>query len=417
MLVHWIWLATRTGINDRMKRILVDHFQDPEELYFADPRAYTRVKELTEEGRESLRDKNLLPAEEILKQCADKGIRLLTYRDAAYPNRLKNIVDPPMVLYYKGQLPDFDGLPLIGIVGTRKASPYGLTVSKRMGAEIAACGGVVVSGMAFGIDGMSMQGALSAGGTVVGVLGCGADVVYPVSNRSLFADTENRGCILSEFPPETPPLKWNFPKRNRIISGLCCGVLVVEAPERSGALITARQAADQGRDVFAVPGNVDVPSCMGSNGLIRDGAIMASCGWDVMSEYEAIFPGKIRRANVRSRQTVYPDELRKAEAETPQLGVAQHPKTPAKKKETPKEKINVDNGNEAPYSDVKDKLESLTPEERAVMDALGDQERIVDDVIFDSGLAAGAVLASLTLLEIKGLIARLPGRRVKRVGK
>ena len=237
MLIHWIWFATRTGMGDKMKCTLLSHFEDPEEIYFAPELEFERFEELSPSGVESIMDKDLTACEEILESCQEKGIHILTYRDAAYPARLKNIPDPPMVLYYKGSLPAFDELPVIGVVGTRRASAYGLTAAKRLGYQIAACGGCVVSGMATGIDGTAMKGALTAGGTVVGILGCGADIVYPASNRWLYADTEKYGCILSEFPPGTPPVGRNFPRRNRIISGLSCGVLVVEAPEKSGALI------------------------------------------------------------------------------------------------------------------------------------------------------------------------------------
>ena len=233
MLIHWIWFATRPGMNDREKAELLQHFQDAEDLYFADEGAYRAAEGIQEDAVAALQDKNLQPAEQILKECARKKIHILTYRDAAYPSRLRNISDPPMVLYYKGTLPEFDSLPLISVVGTRKASGYGMTVAKRMGSQIAACGGIVVSGVATGIDAMAMRGALSRNMPVIGNRGCGADVVYPLSNKSLYADTERCGCLLTEFAPGTPPLKWNFPKRNRIISGLCCGVLVVEGRKRA----------------------------------------------------------------------------------------------------------------------------------------------------------------------------------------
>ena len=219
MLVHWIWFAHRPGLNDRDKMALLQHFRDPEDIYFADDGAFDAIG-LSEEAKTALREKNLTSAEEILEACDREKLHILTCQDAAYPARLKNIADPPNVLYYKGRLPDFDGSPVIGVVGTRKASAYGLTTAKRMGYQIARCGGIVVSGMAYGIDGMAMSGALTAGAPAVGVLGCGADIVYPVSNRALFRDTEEYGCILSEFAPGTPPAKWTFPKRNRIISGL-----------------------------------------------------------------------------------------------------------------------------------------------------------------------------------------------------
>ena len=170
MLVHWIWLATRP-FSDRVKVTLLQHFSDPEEIYYADSGAFSRIEDLTEEHREALTDKNLTQSQWILRQCSRDQISILTYRDAQYPARLKNIADPPCVLYYKGRLPDFDGSPLIGVVGTRRASAYGLTAAKRMGYQIARCGGIVVSGMAHGIDSLAMSGALTAGREVVGVLG------------------------------------------------------------------------------------------------------------------------------------------------------------------------------------------------------------------------------------------------------
>ena len=211
MLAHWIWLATRPHISDRIKAELGHRFRDPEARYFADAESFREIEGLTEESHASLMDKNLREADKILTDCRRENIGILTFQDAAYPARLKNISDPPLVFYYKGKLPDFDGNPLIGVVGTRKASAYGLTVAKRMGYQIARCGGIVVSGMAFGIDGLAMQGALTAGMPVIGILGCGPDQVYPSSNRALFRDTEEYGCILSEFPPGTPPYGWNFP--------------------------------------------------------------------------------------------------------------------------------------------------------------------------------------------------------------
>ena len=415
MIVHWIWLATRPNISDRIKVELVRHFQDPESIYFADSDSYRDVEGLSAEGIEALKDKNTRKAEEIMDTCHRENIGILTYRDAAYPARLKNISDPPLVFYYKGRLLDFDGQPMIGVVGTRSASPYGLTAAKRLGYQIAACGGCVVSGMAYGIDGMAMRGALTAGGTVVGVLGCGADMIYPVSNRALFADTESYGCILTEFPPGTPPLARNFPKRKRIISGLSCGVLVVEAPEKSGALITARLAADQGRDVFVVPGNIDVATFVGSNRLLRDGAIAVSHGWDIMSEYEALFPGRVRKNTEGNRQVAYPDEVTSgAEAEKEVRKVAQKPALPSKKKlrKPEKDKKVIDKADSSSYSDLNDILPKLSADEQTIVAAISG-EVLVDDVIAATGLPVSKVLASLTLLEVKGAVKRLPGKRIR----
>ena len=417
MLIHWIWFATRTGMGDKTKAVLLSHFEDPEEIYFAPELEFERFEELSAGAVESLADKSLLDAEEILEQCQQKKIHILTFQDAAYPARLKNIPDPPMVHYYRGTIPAFDELPVIGVVGTRKASAYGLTTAKRMGYQIAACGGCVVSGMATGIDGVAMKGALTAGGTVVGVLGCGADVVYPMSNRWLYADAEKYGCLLTEFPPGTPPVGRNFPRRNRIISGLSCGVLVVEAPEKSGALITARLSADQGRDVFVVPANIDVESAMGSNALMRDGAIPVSSGWDILSEYQYQFPGKVRRKQTTVTLTANAEELSR-EREEPMM-VAQEPRKPKEKKEKKslfRKKV-IDNSEKSAYSDLKKTQTVLTADEQLIVDLLASGQRLADDVIAESGKAPGAVLASLTLLEVKGVIRRLPGRFLELTGK
>ena len=408
MLVHWIWFSMRQNVSDRVKVELLQHFRDPEEIFYAGKDAFCQVEGLTEDGFASLQDKDLQKAEWVLRQCKQEKLGILTIQDAAYPARLKNISDPPAVLYYKGSLPDFDGSPLVGVVGTRRASAYGLTAAKRLGYQIARCGGIVVSGMAKGIDSMAMGGALTAGGTVVGVLGCGADMVYPPSNKDLFADTVNYGCILSEFAPGTPPYAWNFPRRNRIISGLSCGVLVVEAPEKSGALITANQALEQGRDVFVVPGNIDVPTFVGSNRLLRDGAIAVSTGWDILCEYEAVYPDKIRREDGKVHLTVYPDEVAKSAM------VAQKPETPKKNtagKQKNDKKV-IDNAKQPTYSDVNKDLSAHSPEERAVVAALRSGERLVDDVIAEVGLPTAKILSMLTIMEIKGIIRRLPGKRI-----
>ena len=410
MQLHWIWLATRAGLGDRGRMALLQRFADAEDIYYAAAVEYDRVEGLSAEAVSSLQEKSLTEAEQILADCRRENIHILTWQDALYPKRLKNIADPPVVLYYKGSLPQVDALPCIAVVGTRSASAYGMSTAKRMGYQIAACGGITVSGVASGIDAMAMRGALSAGAPVIGVLGCGADVVYPVSNRALYADTQRQGCLLTEFPPGTPPLGWNFPRRNRIISGLSCGVLVVEAPEKSGALITARQAADQGRDVFVVPGNIDVPSCKGSNALLRDGAIAVSSGWDVMSEYQAQFPGKITENRADCRQNVYPEEMEQAQP----LLVAQKPKQPEKKQRRTifRKKKEIDNTASSPYIDADKPRPALSADEEKLLSCIGADSMLVDDVISASDLPAGQVLAMLTMLEIKGVITRLPGKRI-----
>ena len=280
--------------------------------------------------------------------------------------------------------------------GTRKASPYGLKTAQRLGGEIAQGGGLVVSGLAEGVDAAAMLGALNQRASVVGVLGCGIDLVYPRKNKDLYLQTECQGCILTEYAPGTPPLRWNFPKRNRIISGLSCGTVVVEAPEKSGSLLTARLALDQGRDVFVVPGNVDDPRCAGSNRLLRSGAIAVSCGQDVLAEYQGLYRGKLPRYSPISRE------------EKPEKPGA---KEPLKKKLS---REPIDKAVPELYSDRVVPGIRLSEEERRVLDAIGPGEILVDEVIAKSGLPTGKLLSLLTMLELKGAICRLPGKRVSK---
>ena len=413
MIVHWLWLAHRPGLTDFMKAELLRHFSDPEDIYFARREDFAHIDGMTREMAEALADKDLRTAEKHLADAMKYKLHILTYRDVAYPKRLRAISDPPLVLYYKGTLPDFDSQPVIGVVGTRECTPYGLSAAKKMGHEIAKCGGMVVSGLAKGIDAMAMKSALSAGGTVVGILGCGAEQVYPKYNQWLFADMERYGCILSEFPPETQPYKWNFPKRNRIISGLSHGVLVVEAPKGSGSLRTANHALEQGRDVFVVPGNVDQPTFEGSNKLLREGGILATCGWDVLSEYEALYPGKVRKDGKPSRQRAYPDEL--TASDKTEAKVAQKPLLP-QDKPSEKEKSykkDVDKTVSSNYSDVNKDLSALSPEQQAIVKALQKGERLVDEIIAEVHLPAGKVSSMLTMLAIKGYVEKRPGNRVR----
>ena len=409
MRIHWIWLATRPDLSDRKKRAVLEVFPDPEDAYLADEKAFADM-ELSAEELASLLDKNLTQAEKILEACEEKDIRICVLSEEDYPFRLKNIDDPPLVLYYRGQLPDFDKAPAIAAVGTRKASAYGLTAARQLGFQLVRCGAILVSGAADGIDGAAMEGALKAGGIVVGVLGNGADVVYPKCNRRLFEDTRLRGCLLSEFPPETPPYKWNFPKRNRSISGLCNGGLVVEAPARSGALITARQALEQGRDVFAMPGNVGVDTSEGTNELLRSGAILARDGWDVVVEYQHLYPETVRRYDLAKAQL----QLLTPDREEPETKVAQEPQKPAKKAKNDKkqEKKPVDKEEKLVYSDLSARMASLTEQERHLVEKI-ENECLVDELIVRTGLPAGKVLAMLTLLEVRGFVKTLPGRRVK----
>ena len=318
MLLYWLWLAGCKDIRDGTKTALVRHFEDPEDIFRADRQMLRAadIEDLTEKQADVLLRHDLRDAERVLTDCMRLGIRVLTFGDAQYPKRLKELYDAPVVLFYKGTLPDFDNLTTVALVGTRHASDYGRQAAARLGGEIAAAGGLVVSGLAEGIDAAAMGAALAQGVPAVGVLGCGADIVYPPKNSGLFRRTEELGCILSEFAPGSPPLGWHFPKRNRIISGLSCGVVVVEAPEKSGALLTAKYALEQGWDVFVVPGNVDNEGFRGSNRLLRAGAIAVATGQEIMEEYEGIYPDKLSQIRENStvatpEKTVIPKKLKK----------------------------------------------------------------------------------------------------------
>ena len=408
MVKYWLWLATRKGLGSRGALAVLRRFESPEQAYFAEEKDYAGIEALRD--CKPLLDKDMREPEKILQQCYRKNIHILTYQDAAYPERLKNIDDPPIVLYYQGTVPAIDTEPVIAMVGTRKASAYGLLQAKQLGYQLGRHGAIVASGGAAGIDTLCLKGALTAGRPVIAVLGCGVDVTYPASNQSLFEDIRHHGCLLSEFPPETPPLPEHFPVRNRILSGLSLGVVVVEAPRKSGALITASRALDQGRDVFAVPGNVGSPTCQGNIQLLKDGAIVVEEGWDVMREYQHLYPTLIHRQSRPIDMTLTHEEQEQQSRRAPRRQKRQ----PVVASQTEYVEIgdrkDVDNSENRAYIDVQELFDSVTPDERAILELLSGGARNIDDIIAESALPAGRILASMTLLEVKGYVKRLPGR-------
>ncbi len=395
MLVHWIWYAMLPQVTLRQKLAILEHFSDPEEIFHTE-----HFPELPPKVAEALENKELTHASRVVRECGEKHISILTIRDAAYPNKLRNIADPPLVLYYRGVLPDLEGQPVVAVVGTRKASAYGMNNAGKMSAQIAACGGIVVSGGADGIDTMALQGALEAGQQAVAVLGCGVDVVYPKRNRQLFQKIQENGCLLSEYLPGTEPKPWQFPERNRILSGLADGVLVVEAPEKSGALITARNAYDQGRDVFAVPGNIDVATFVGSNALLQDCASAVVSGWDVIKRYQSQYPDAVKKQEL----------LLQADREHTTLMVAQDRQIPVAESNT--DKKGIDNSRSNAYIDLEKVLSSMDEEEQKVYSCLDSGPQPVDAVIAGLGMPAGKVLSALTRLALKGVVVNHPGRLV-----
>lgn len=413
MLKYWLWLTTLEGVSLREQAMLLRHFGAADEVYFAGSDALTLLDGLTDRARAALQNKELNAADRLLSECYEKDISICTMQDAAYPDRLRSIALPPPVLYTVGRMIDFDTQPTIAVVGTRSATAYGLRTAKRLGYQIGRCGGTVVSGMAKGIDAAAMEGALSAGAPVAGVLGCGVDVVYPKENGALFRDVARWGCLISEYPPGTPPIGSHFPQRNRIMSALGLGTLIVEAPERSGALSTANHALEQGRDVFAVPGNIDNPASYGTNRLIRDGAILAANGWDVMREYAALFPGRVRYQPGGQKLDLSPTEAQFAADETEASETDLEEKVTVSSKET---QISIDNTGNNAYIDLETILPKVDGDERELVILLAEKSQSTDELIERSQLPASRVMASLTLLEVQGIVRCGSDKRVTLIG-
>lgn len=406
MLLHWIWLAELKNLSLLQKNSLLDWFGSAEALYRAED-VQLQELEISLSVRQALQNKDLNLAQKLLDNCTDKDIGLLPVTDPAYPSKLRNIPDAPILLYYKGKLPDWEDRPFAGIVGTRKATAYGLQVAHRMGGEIAACGGGVVSGCAEGVDGAAMQGALDLGYPVIGVLGTGVDIVYPVCNRRLFQRILRQdGCLISEYPPGFKPTRWSFPIRNRIISGVSNGVLVIESPAHSGSLITARYALEQGRDVFAVPGNIDTPSCEGSNNLLQQGATAVMSGWDMMSTYEFLYPDTVKKCTALPRN--YREQTLAKVAQKPEI-----PATNSEKGETAR-KNSIDNPPISTYSVLENTGLNLSQDEEALLQQLTAQPQETADIINKLPFPPGKVLSLLTVLTVKGLVRKHPGGRVSR---
>ena len=384
-LKYWVWLAECRGVSNQARLALLRHFGSPEDVFYADTGEILLTEGITREQAKALEDHKLDKADKILADCQRLGLRILTIQDAEYPGRLQNIYDPPCLLYVKGRLPAIDEEAAVAVVGTRDCTPYGVACAEKLGYGLASGGAVVVSGLAKGIDAAASRGALRAGGVTVGVVGNGLDVHYPYESRYLYEDIAAAGALLSEYPPGTEPAGSHFPARNRIISGLSLATLVVEAPERSGALITAETALEQGRDVFAVPGPIDAPASVGCNRLIRDGAGLVSDAWDILREYAGRFPEKLKQEEAREQPAV--------------LGYQ------ARQKSEPKPV--------PPSLDMK--KSDLTDDQLALLRAMSDEEpALVDDLIEQTGIPTRRVLSALTLLEMEQLVTQHSGKRYTR---
>lgn len=396
MLKYWLWLAELPGLNNQARLALLRHFGSPEDIFYAEEAELSLVEDLSEAQRAAvLEDHNLGPANYILADCQRLGQRILTIQDAEYPKRLYNIYDPPCLLYVRGRLPAFDEEAAIAVVGTRKCTPYGIACAEKLGYGVAACGGLVVTGLAKGIDSAAARGALRAGGRVVGVTGNGLDVPYPYESRHLYEDVAAAGVLISEYPPGTEPDGHHFPVRNRIMSGLSVAALVVEAPARSGALITAHLALDQGREVFAVPGPIDAPASAGCIRLMQEGAYPVADAWDILGQYEGRFPDKLRPAGPAPEHRGAP--VRRVSSQPA-------PKAPAPEK-TPEP---------APALPLRN-MEGLTDDQITLLQTLEPEKPAqVDELIQATEIPARRVLSALTMLEIDGLVRQHSGKSYTR---
>lgn len=388
-LTYWLWLSTLPGVGNLMKLSLLDHFGgDPERIYYGEKDEYLLVEGMTRSIAAALEVKSLDTANRVLGDCDKLGLRIVTIQDLDYPDRLRNIYDPPILLYVQGRMPQFDAEVAIAMVGTRRCSPYAMEMGEKLAYQLASHGALIVSGLAAGSDSAAHRGALRAGGFTAGVIGGGHDILYPRESRYLYEDLAVRGVILSEYPPGTNHMAGHFPVRNRIISGLCLATVVLEAPERSGALITASRALDQGRDVFALPGQMGDPHCAGSNLLIRDGAGLITDAWDILGHYAGAFPHKIRSTRAK--------DPRRFGGEAPPP-----PEKPAKEAEPdpalPVLDLTGDHG--------------LTDDQVRIIKALEGHKLQVDDLIEAAQIPTRRVLSALTVLELDRIVTQESGKR------
>lgn len=360
-LKYWVWLNSLHGISPKKRLQLVQHFGDPRNVWSACEEELRILPFLSPGNIVHLLDKNIKKdSEKHLENIHKFGINLITIYDELYPEYLRKIYDPPIVLYIKGTIRR-DELA-VAVVGSRKATYYGLRMAEDIAYELARNGITVVSGMARGIDSYAHNGALRTGARTIAVLGCGLDIVYPRENKELMEKIIGSGAVISEYVPGVEPSAYNFPARNRIISGFSMGVVVIEAGEHSGSLITANFALDQGREVFAVPGNANSLNSVGTNKLIKDGAKLVTGIEDILEEL--FFLSKVKR------------------------------KVPGKSWEKPMNPL----------------YESLCGEEKVIAGCLALEPLHIDILAQKSGISIQLVSATLVSLELKGIVEQMPGK-------
>ena len=409
----WVALAEALGPRSPFLKTLLGHFETPEAILEADAAAIRSVLPDVGQGILSalVHKKTEKDAIRIVAWCHRNGIRILTLDSEDYPASLREIDEPPAVLYCRGRLPLLGGRLAVGVVGARKADAYGLRVAYKLSFEMAAAGAVIVSGMAAGIDAAAAAAALNAGGETIAVLGCGIDLVYPSHHTRLAAEIAEHGAIITEYAPGTKPNGWNFPMRNRIISALSSAVLVAEAGENSGALITARYALIQGKSLFAVPGDITSPRSIGTNRLLLDGAMPALDAGEMLEHFRFLYRDAIRierlpEAMQYSDLTAealrrfglrLADDAAKKESEP----LAWKKSVRRKKEKTEQQSLQTA---QKPLPDTS----ALTPRQKELYDMLGEGTFSVD-LLTGQGVPVSEAASTLTVFEIYGLVRSLPG--------
>ena len=382
------------GIGSHTIQRLLVAFGSAEKSVAATSEELAQIDGLTPDVRQQLIDgRSRAPLAQELQLIEQHQCHIVTINDDAYPSLLKQIDDPPALLYVIGEFPLQDA-PSIAIVGSRSPTEYGKTISQQLSHQLAERGITVVSGFARGIDTCVHRGALEAGGDTIAVFGCGLSIIYPETNRALAEDIIKSGALISEFPMTMPPRGKNFPRRNRVISGLTLGTLVVEASERSGSLITARHAAEQGREVFAVPGQIFSGVSRGTHSLINQGATLINSVDDLLDALPQDYTRTLGGESPEPNRQLSPrqDRISKQPAKTARSQSTEKRSTP-----TPQPKAKVDL--------------NLTPDEQAVLSAMDADSVHIDEITRVTQLPIGKVSSLLVMLELKGIVQQLPGKQ------
>ncbi len=424
--LFWIWLSELLGAANKDFRRLITLYENPYDLFHADEGEIDRIPEISRATRASLCRKDLGNAYKILASCEAMGITVLPYSDKDFPNSLREIALPPVLLYCMGKLPDPERELCLAMVGTRRMSAYGLSAAYKIAYELAVSGATVVSGMAAGIDGVSSAAAMAAKGRTVAFLGCGLDIVYPKHHGHLRDRIISKGALVSEYPPGTPPSRYHFPVRNRLISGFCAGTIVIEAGIGSGSLITARESVTQGKPVYALPANVGSRGSEGTNALIRDGAVPIITTRDILDPYLYVYSETLRpEALVRLGDASRPDmqyldnlgviELTSRDRSMPtptKVCASSAPPAASVTEPMPRRSAQVpieDKINEEPKRPASPPDATLSPIQLAVLAAMPDDRAVSLDEIRGVECDSGELLAALTMLELYGCVHKLPG--------